>query len=82
MSAPRRWRVRQVLPRLDVFARVALDEIRPAAVEDHVAVLARRAPRQAEVALRAHPKYLHAQMGALVEPSHARPLRRFGGHDD
>ena len=45
-------RVRQVLPHLDVFARVALDEIRPAAVEDHVAALARRAPRQAELALR------------------------------
>jgi integrase len=45
-------RVRQVLPHLDVFTRVALDEIRPAAVEDHVAALARRAPRQAELALR------------------------------
>src|SRR6266545_1646898 len=45
-------RVRQVLPHLDVFARVALDEIRPAAVEDHVAALARHAPRQAELALR------------------------------
>jgi integrase len=45
-------RVRQVLPHLDVFAPVALDEIRPAAVEDHVAALARRAPRQAELALR------------------------------
>src|SRR5215210_6523073 len=45
-------RVRQVLPHLEVFAHVALDEIRPAAVEDHVATLARRAPRQAELALR------------------------------
>jgi integrase len=45
-------RVRQVLPHLDVFAPVALDEIHPAAVEDHVAGLARRAPRQAELALR------------------------------
>jgi integrase len=45
-------RVRQVLPHLDVFARVALDEIRPAVVEDHVAALARQAPRQAELALR------------------------------
>src|ERR671930_1409045 len=45
-------RVRQVLPHLDVFAPVALDEIRPAAVEDHVAALARRAPRQAELVLR------------------------------
>jgi integrase len=45
-------RVRQVLPHLDVFAQVALDEIRPAAVEDHVAAVAHRAPRQAELALR------------------------------
>src|SRR5438034_2446893 len=45
-------RVRQVLPHLDAFRSVALDEIRPAAVEDHVAALARRAPRQAELALR------------------------------
>src|SRR5215211_1462943 len=45
-------RVRDVLPHLDVFRSVALDEIRPAAVEDHVAALARRAPRQAELALR------------------------------
>src|SRR5215211_6808731 len=45
-------RVRQVLPHLDGFGSVALDEIRPAAVEDHVAALARRAPRQAELALR------------------------------
>jgi integrase len=45
-------RVRQILPHLDVFRSSALDEIHPAAVEDHVAVLARRAPRQAELALR------------------------------
>src|SRR6266498_2846741 len=45
-------RVRQVLPHLDAFRSVALDEIRPAAVEDHVAALARRAPRQAELVLR------------------------------
>jgi integrase len=45
-------RVRQVLPHLNVFRAVALDEIRPAAIEDHVAALARRAPRQAELALR------------------------------
>ena len=45
-------RVRQVLPHLDAFAPVALDEIRPAAVEDHIAWLAKRAPRQAELALR------------------------------
>jgi integrase len=45
-------RVRDVLPHLDAFRSIALDEIRPAAVEDHVALLARRAPRQAELALR------------------------------
>jgi len=42
-------RLRQVLPHLHVFAGVALDEIHPAAVEDHIAALARRAPRQADV---------------------------------
>jgi integrase len=45
-------RVRDVLPHLEAFRSVALDEIHPAAVEDHVAALARRAPRQAELALR------------------------------
>jgi integrase len=45
-------RVCDVLRHLDVFRFVALDEIRPAVVEDHVAALARRAPRQAELALR------------------------------
>ena len=45
-------RVREVLPHLDAFGTVELDEIRPAAVEDHIAALARRAPRQAELALR------------------------------
>ena len=45
-------RVREVLPHLGVFRSVALDEIRPAAVEDHVAALAGRAPRQAELTLR------------------------------
>ena len=45
-------RVRDVLPHLELFAAIALDEIRPAAVEDHVAAVARRAPRQAELALR------------------------------
>jgi integrase len=34
---------------LDAFSAVALDEIRPAAVEDHIAALAKRAPRQAEL---------------------------------
>jgi integrase len=45
-------RVRDVLPHLDVFSLFPLDDIRPAAVEDHVAALACRAPRQAELALR------------------------------
>ncbi len=45
-------RVREVLPHLDAFRSLALDEIRPAAVEDHVAALAHRVPRQAELALR------------------------------
>jgi integrase len=45
-------RAREVLQHLDVFSTVALDEIRPAAVEDHVAALAKRAPRQAELTLR------------------------------
>jgi len=45
-------RVRDVLPHLEPFSEIALDEIRPAAVEDHVAAVARRAPRQAELALR------------------------------
>src|SRR6266540_4862061 len=39
-------RVGQVLPHLEVFASVPLDEFHPAAVEDHVAALARHAPRQ------------------------------------
>ncbi|MDQ3378708.1 MAG: site-specific integrase [Actinomycetota bacterium] len=45
-------RLREVLPHLDRFRSVGLDEIRPAAVEDHIAALAHRAPRQAELALR------------------------------
>jgi len=45
-------RARAVLPHLDVFRPLDLDEIRPATVEDHVAAVARRAPRQAELALR------------------------------
>src|SRR6266511_4340691 len=45
-------RVREVLQHLDAFRAVALDEIRPAAVEDHIAGLAKRAPRQAELTLR------------------------------
>ena len=45
-------RAREVMQHLEVFSRAALDEIRPAAVEDHIAVLAKRAPRQAELTLR------------------------------
>ena len=45
-------RAREVLQHLDAFRAVDLDEIRPAAVEDHIAALAKRAPRQAELTLR------------------------------
>lgn len=45
-------RVREVLPHLAVFSPLALDAIRPAEVEDHIAAIGRRAPRQAELALR------------------------------
>jgi integrase len=45
-------RAEEVMQHLEVFSTVALDEIRPAAVEDHTAALAKRAPRQAELALR------------------------------
>ena len=45
-------RVRDLMQHLDAFAAVSLDEIRPAAVEDHIAALAKRAPRQAELTLR------------------------------
>src|SRR5439155_12990419 len=37
---------------LEVFRTMPLDEIRPAAVEDHITGLAKRAPRQAELTLR------------------------------
>ncbi len=45
-------RAHEVRQYLEVFAAYPLDEIRPAAVEDHVAGIAKRAPRQAELALR------------------------------
>ena len=45
-------RAHEVRQHLEVFAAYPLDEIRPAAVEDHIAALAKRAPRQAELALR------------------------------
>src|SRR6266511_2326668 len=73
-------RVQQVLPHLDAFARVALDEIRPAAVEDHVAALAHRAPRQAELALRVLKQVLAnaKERGHLVDEGvfRVRPPRR------
>src|SRR5581483_9138892 len=45
-------RARDLTQHLEVFRAMPLDEIRPAAVEDHIAVLAKRAPRQAELTLR------------------------------
>src|SRR5581483_12375192 len=45
-------RVRDLTQHLEVFRAMPLDEIRSAAVEDHIAVLAKRAPRQAELTLR------------------------------
>jgi integrase len=45
-------RAREVMQHLDAFKSLPLDEIRPAAVEDHIAALAKRAPRQAELTLR------------------------------
>jgi integrase len=45
-------RAHEVRQYLDVFAAYPLDAIRPAEVEDHVAGIAKRAPRQAELALR------------------------------
>src|SRR5438034_5236112 len=45
-------RAHEVMQHLDAFSAIALNEIRPAAVEDHIAALAKRAPRQAELTLR------------------------------
>ncbi len=45
-------RARDLTQHVDVFRATPLDEIRPAAVEDHIAALAKRAPRQAELTLR------------------------------
>jgi integrase len=47
-----RDRARDLTQHLEVFRTMPLDEIRPAAVEDHIAALAKRAPRQAELTLR------------------------------
>jgi integrase len=47
-----RDRTRDLTQHLDAFRAVPLDEIRPAAVEDHITALAKRAPRQAELTLR------------------------------
>jgi hypothetical protein len=38
-------RARDLTQHLEVFRTMPLDEIRPAAVEDHIAALAKRAPR-------------------------------------
>ena len=45
-------RTNEVMQHIDTFSTVSLDEIRPAAVEDHITALAKRAPRQAELTLR------------------------------
>jgi integrase len=45
-------RAHEVRQHLEAFSAYPLDEIRPAAVEDHIAALAKRVPRQAELALR------------------------------
>jgi integrase len=45
-------RARDLTQHIDLFRAMPLDEIRPAAVEDHIAALAKRAPRQAELTLR------------------------------
>jgi integrase len=85
-------RVGDVLPHLDVFGSVAIDEIRPAAVEDHVAALARRAPRQAELALRVLKQMLAnaKERGHLVDegvfrvkaPQRDQPEMRFLDWDE
>jgi integrase len=85
-------RVRDVLRHLEVFGSVALDEIRPAAVEDHIVVLARRAPRQAELALRVLKQVLAnaKERGHLVDegvfrvraPRRDQPEMRFLGWDE
>ena len=85
-------RAREVLQHLEVFAPVALDEIRPAAVEDHIAALARRAPRQAELTLRLLKQVLAnaKERGHLVDegvfrvkaPRREQPEMRFLGWDE
>src|SRR6266508_4100149 len=52
VRASTRDRARDLTQHLEVFRTMPLDEIRPAAVEDHIAALAKRAPRQAELTLR------------------------------
>ena len=69
-----------------------LDEIRPAAVEDHIAALATRAPRQAELALRLLKQVLAnaKERGHLVDegvfrvkaPRREQPEMRFLGWDE
>src|SRR5581483_8133039 len=62
-------RARDLMQHLDVFGSVPLDEIRPAAVEDHIADLAKRAPRQAELTLRVLKQVLASakERGHLVD---------------
>ena len=79
-AAPRRLRGRD------------LDEIRPAMVEDHVAAIARRAPRQAELALRMLKQVLAnaKERGHFVDeavfrikaPRREQPEMRFLGWDE
>jgi hypothetical protein len=65
---------------LEVFDGVKLDEIRPATVEDHVAALAKRAPRQAELTLRLLKQVLMnaKERGHLVDEAvfRVKPPRR------
>jgi integrase len=64
-------RTRDVTRHLEVFRTTPLDEIRPAAVEDHIAALAKRAPRQAELTLRLLKQVLAnaKERGHLVDES-------------
>src|SRR6266511_828343 len=73
-------RARDLTQHLDVFRTMPLDEIRPAAVEDHIAALAKRAPRQAELTLRLLKQVLAnaKERGHLVDEAvfRVKPPRR------